>query len=174
MWSSLSCRHLWFNAHHAYTTFFKGQFFADAGSTQDPIWIWCDESKLLLKSWKRHASVRLRLLQGVTTWPKFVAGTPPQSKRRTTWLFESHKTEKVDLGPMAKRRDLQDTKMQRKHWLICRSTYDKNAKFLLSQKLKGNACRKWLSTNWVDVVLLDFGLASTRKEIQYVVWEVVR
>ena len=30
--------------------FFKGQIFADAGSTSDPTWIRCDESKQLLKS----------------------------------------------------------------------------------------------------------------------------
>ena len=30
--------------------------------------------------------------------------------------------------------------MQRKHWLICRSNHDKNWEFLLSPKLKGNAC----------------------------------
>ena len=29
--------------------FFKGQFFADAGNTSDPTWIWCDESKLLFE-----------------------------------------------------------------------------------------------------------------------------
>ena len=35
----------------------------------------------------------------------------------------------------------QDTKMQRKHWLICTRRYDKIAESFLSQKLKGNACK---------------------------------
>ena len=34
----------------------------------------------------------------------------------------------------------QDTKTQRKHWLICASKYDKIAALFSSQKLQGNAC----------------------------------
>ena len=45
--------------------------------------------------------------KGIETWSQFMAGTPLQSKRRTTWLFEKQKTVYVDLGPMANLRDLQ-------------------------------------------------------------------
>ena len=38
---------------------------------------------------------------------EFMARTPPQSKRRTTWLFENQKTVCVDLGPLANWRELQ-------------------------------------------------------------------
>ena len=69
MWSSLSWRHPWIHAHHAYTTFLKGHFFAEAGSTSDPTSICCDESKMLLKSWRLHAVAHLRLLQGYKHGP---------------------------------------------------------------------------------------------------------
>ena len=46
----------------------------------------------------------------------------------------------------------QDAKMQRKHWLICRSKYDKNAEFLISQKLNPSMQKylEWRSTNWAE------------------------